>query len=103
MFYNDVPENIVKDAISYLKPVSQTALSTPAGPPGWADSGFNGRIAYIRTAQDKTIPAFAQDGMMAASGVTWDVHEFETSHSPFLSQPEQLSKTIISLAEKWKA
>lgn len=103
VFCNDVPKELVKEAISHLKPVSQTALSSPAGLPEWADPGFNERLAYIRTSQDNGIPAFAQNGMMAASGASWDVYEFETGHSPFLSQPEQLSKTIISLVEKWKA
>ena len=81
--------------------MSQVALSTPAGPAGWADPGFKDRLAYIRAGKDQCIPAFAQDGMMLATGVAWDVHEFETGHSPFLSQPEQLSKTITALAEKW--
>jgi hypothetical protein len=102
VFYNDVPAALAEDAISNLKAMSQAALSTPAGPPGWADPGFNGRLAYIRTANDNTIPAVAQDGMMAASGVTWDVHQFDTGHSPFLSRPEQLSKTIITLAGRWE-
>ena len=101
VFYNDVPATLAEDAISNLKSMSETALSTPAGPPGWADSGFSGRLAYIRTADDNTIPAVAQDGMMAATGVPWDVHQFDTGHSPFLSKPEQLSKSIISLAERW--
>jgi hypothetical protein len=81
--------------------MSQNALSTPAGPPGWADPGFTGRLAYIRAGLDQCIPPFAQDGMIAATGVTWDVRHFETGHSPFLSQPVSLSKTIIGLAEAW--
>jgi hypothetical protein len=81
--------------------MSHSALTTPAGPPGWADPGFSGRLAYIRTSKDNAIPDFAQDGMMAGSGVTWDVHRFDTGHSPFLSQPDALSKTILGLAEAW--
>jgi hypothetical protein len=78
----------MKQAVLDLKPVSQAALSTPAGSPGWADPAFNGRRAYMRTDNDQCIPVFAQDGMMAATGVTWDVHPFHTSHSPFLSEPK---------------
>lgn len=82
--------------------MSANALSTPTGTNGaWADTAFEDRRAYIRCADDRAIPSFAQDGMMAGTGVEWDVHNFETSHSPFLSQPQQLAETIVGLAKKW--
>lgn len=34
------------------------------------------------------------------TGVEWDVHNFEASHSQFLSQPEKLAEAIVGLAAK---
>jgi hypothetical protein len=39
--------------------------------------------------------------MLAGTGVDWDVYRFDTSHNPFLSQPEKLDGTILGLAKKW--
>jgi len=103
VFYNDVPTPIANVAISELRKMSTLALSTGAGAPGWANPGFQGRLAYVRTGLDQCIPDFAQDGMMAGSGVKWDVKPFNTSHSPFLSQPKQLSETIDALAKGWSS
>jgi len=103
VFYNDVSSAVADWAVKALKIESQTALSTGAPPPGWANPEFDGCRAYVRTALDHCIPPAAQDGMMAASGVIWDVHPFNTSHSPFLSEPGPLSQTIISLAKAWSS
>jgi len=103
IFYNDVPDEIANVAIGEVKKMSMTALSTGASAPGWANLGYQGRLAYVRTALDNCIPASAQDSMMEKSGVTWDVHAFDASHSPFLSQPQALAQTIVSLAESWSS
>ena len=66
---------------------------------------------YIRTTQDCAIPLTGQDYMIAAVdgtiGNTTITHTLESSHSPFLSQPEALSKILLdisnhSLANKHK-
>ncbi|MCJ1393890.1 hypothetical protein MMC18_006766 [Xylographa bjoerkii] len=102
VFYNDVLDPVVELAISQLKPESENVLSTPTSTQAWGDAYYNGRRAYVNTLLDQCIPSVVQEGMLAGSAVTWDVHHFNTSHSPFLSQPEQLSQTLISLAQKWQ-
>jgi hypothetical protein len=102
IFYHDVSPLKAAEAVKELKPMSANALFTPTETSAaWADSSFQDRRAYVRCADDRTIPSFAQDGMLAGTGVEWDVHSFETNHSPFLSQPKKLADTIVGLANKW--
>lgn len=76
-----------------------SALTSPSPPPAWPDSVHNGRRAYIRTLEDKTIPSIAQEMMIKYSGVKWVVKVLNTSHSPFLSQPKQLFNDLVGLAK----
>ena len=101
IFYNDVPTPLANTAISQLRPESENALSTGSSPPAWADSVFNGRRAYVHTLLDHCIPPQAQKGMLAATGVVFQVADFNTSHSPFLSQPRKLSQTIIEWTKQF--
>lgn len=43
----------------------------------------------------------AQTGMVAGSGVEWDVRDFDTGHSLFLFKPEELAATVVELAKGW--
>jgi hypothetical protein len=84
--------------------LSGASLSTlTESNPAWAHSSFDGRRVYIRCGDDHGMPRVAQDAVVAESGVTWDIHHFNTSHSPFLSQPAQLADTIVRLAKTWTA
>jgi hypothetical protein len=53
---------------------------------------------YIRTTQDCAVPLAGQDYMISAvddtTGGATVTHFVESSHSPFLSQPTALSKTL---------
>ncbi|MCJ1311313.1 hypothetical protein MMC25_004984 [Agyrium rufum] len=98
VFYADVPEALHTKVISTLRDQSQQSFTAGAGPVYYADPSYNGRRAYIRTADDQAIPAFGQDAMVQASGVEWITKKFDTSHSPFLSKPKELAETLVSLA-----
>jgi hypothetical protein len=56
---------------------------------------------YIRCTQDRAIPLTGQDHMVAtvdaALGGRTIIHTLESSHSPFLSQPDTLSKILIDI------
>jgi hypothetical protein len=56
---------------------------------------------YIRCTQDRAIPLTGQDHMIAAVdraiGGKTITHTLESSHSPFLSQPANLSKILIDI------
>lgn len=57
---------------------------------------------YIRTTQDRAVPLFGQDNMISAVdeaiGGKTITHTMESSHSPFLSQPANLSEILIEIA-----
>lgn len=53
---------------------------------------------YIKTLQDRVISPAFQDKMIAAAGIT-AVYEINTSHSPFLSQPKELSGLLVKATD----
>jgi pimeloyl-ACP methyl ester carboxylesterase len=59
---------------------------------------------YIRTTQDRAVPLTGQDHMIAtidnAIGGKTITHTLESSHSPFLSQPANLSAILIDIAAR---
>lgn len=95
IFYNDVTQVIAQLAIGELKNQSRNSLETPSGPPAWADSYYDGRRAYAHTLLDNGLPPIAQQIMLQQSGVQWDVQNFNTGHSPFLSEPQRLTAWIV--------
>lgn len=52
---------------------------------------------YIKTLQDIVISPGLQDRMIAGAGIK-TVHEVNTSHSPFLSQPHTVSDLLLKIA-----
>ncbi|KAH8653237.1 Alpha/beta hydrolase fold-1 [Tricladium varicosporioides] len=101
-FYHDVPLALATRAVLELLPVSENAFATPSpSDPGWLNEGFKGRLAWIYTEQDHSVPPATQDSIMNGSGQVWDVRKMNTSHSPFLSQPDLLAVTIEDLANGW--
>jgi len=53
---------------------------------------------YIKTLQDVVISPGLQDKMIAAAGIT-AVYSLPTSHSPFLSQPNEVAKLLLTIAQ----
>ncbi len=99
-FYGDVSESDFAHAASQLhcdeSNAGAVALSemTP---------GRFGTVPrhYIRCTQDRAIPLAGQDHMIAtvdgAIGGKTTVHTLESSHSPFLSQPDALANILIGM------
>ncbi|KAL9036130.1 MAG: hypothetical protein Q9180_004477 [Flavoplaca navasiana] len=55
---------------------------------------YDDRGVYLLTSQDEALPAFAQEAFVRGSGVEWNVHQLDTSQSPFLREPEQLAAIV---------
>lgn len=53
---------------------------------------------YIKTLQDIVISPKLQDRMIAGAGIA-TVYSINTSHSPFLSQPKELSELLIRIGK----
>jgi pimeloyl-ACP methyl ester carboxylesterase len=100
-FYADVSESEFAHAASQLH---CDESNTGALAPSEITPGRFGTVPrhYIRCTQDRAIPLTGQDHMIAtvdrAIGSKTTTHTLESSHSPFLSQPANLSKTLIDIA-----
>jgi pimeloyl-ACP methyl ester carboxylesterase len=99
-FYGDVSEFEFAHAASQLHcDESNAGAVAPSG----ITPGRFGTVPrhYIRCTQDRAIPLTGQDHMIAAVdaaiGGKTTTHTLESSHSPFLSQPANLSKILIGI------
>ncbi|KAH6613162.1 Alpha/beta hydrolase fold-1 [Boeremia exigua] len=86
LFYHDVGEKDLKQAISQLKHTSAIAYHTEALYEPWQDMP----CLYFFCEQDRTIPIATQKAFAASLGT--DAFEFtcSASHSPFLSMPDKV-------------
>jgi len=101
--HSDVPEPLVSEVVKQVGGQSLKSLNTASGKVYYGNTVYDGRRAYIHTSEDQALPPFAQDAFVAASGVAWDVKRIQTSHSPFLSQPEELAALVSRLADHFCA
>jgi hypothetical protein len=102
IFYSDISsQDVLKDAIDTLQPHSMVSLASPTPAPAWLDDAFNGRRTYLYTLQDGCIPAVAQKMMVQHSGASWEEKSINSGHSPFLSQPDELTNMIVSASKAW--
>lgn len=53
---------------------------------------------YIKTLQDIVISPGLQDRMIAAAGIK-TVYTVNTSHSPFLSQPQEIARLLLTIGQ----
>ncbi|KAL7915876.1 hypothetical protein GGI35DRAFT_485339 [Trichoderma velutinum] len=97
VLYHDVSPELAKSVIASL--TSQSAMSVQSKPAtiGLLDGIYDGRRAYIRCLQDGALPLAAQDGMLAQSGVEWITKSLESSHSPYLSMPDELTRVVVEI------
>ncbi|KAL7937858.1 hypothetical protein V8C35DRAFT_290112 [Trichoderma chlorosporum] len=100
-FFHDVSPELAKSVVATLTSQSaQSFLSKPAAI-GWADKAYDGRRAYVRCVQDGALPIAAQDGLVAQSGVEWIIKSLESSHSPFLSMPDELAGVVAEIVAEF--
>jgi pimeloyl-ACP methyl ester carboxylesterase len=104
-FYGDVPESEFAHAVSQLHCDESNAGALA---PSEITRGRFGTVArhYIRCTQDRAIPLPGQDHMIAtvdaAIGGKTTTHTMESSHSPFLSQPLNLSKILMGIGIQYE-
>ncbi|WOO77133.1 Methylesterase 7 [Vanrija pseudolonga] len=100
MFYHDVPDDEAAYWVSELQPQSLKALFEGGEftYPGWKDVP----VWYIGTIEDRGLPVAVQRmgiGMAREMGGRIEHRELQTSHSPFLSQPEQTVGIMLEALE----
>lgn len=69
----------------------------------WANSVYDGSMAYVRCTLDNAVPVAFQDMMVSKSGANWEIVTMDTSHSPFLSHTAKMVEIIASFATAFTA
>lgn len=95
VLYNDCAPALAAELSRGMVPHAYAAFETKSTAPAWADSGFDGRRAYVRTLDDNCNPSFVQDAWRERTGVHWDVVDLKAGHMPFVSQPKELAAEIV--------
>lgn len=100
LFYHDLPEKEAESWVSQLTTQSVKALfeSGEYTYAGWRDVP----TWYIGTIEDRGLPVLVQRmqvGMARELGGIVEHRELQTSHSPFLSQPEATVKIMVEAVE----
>jgi hypothetical protein len=53
---------------------------------------------YIKTLQDVVVSPVLQDRMIAEAGIK-TIYQLNTSHSPFLSKPQEVSELLLQIGQ----
>jgi pimeloyl-ACP methyl ester carboxylesterase len=102
-FYNDVPAEQLPAIFNMLTPDDPAAPSTATTS---ITQNRWGKIprTFIRCTLDQAIPLAVQNALIAAAdaftpGNPTQIHTLRSSHSAFLSMPQQLASVLIKIAE----
>jgi pimeloyl-ACP methyl ester carboxylesterase len=90
-FYADCAPDLSAWATGHLRLQSQAVLGPPVTDASWRSIPST----YVVTTQDQALPPDFQR-MFAAQAD--EVREFASSHSPFLSRPDDLAELLVSVA-----
>jgi pimeloyl-ACP methyl ester carboxylesterase len=89
-FFHDCADEVAAAACSQLRPMSMAAMGGVVGAPAWREVP----ASYVVCTDDRAIPVALQHACAARVG---DVREMPTSHSPFLSRPDELARVIADI------
>lgn len=97
VFYNDLPPELVRKCVASLRPFSYSCHHSPLTHATWQTIP----CTYLKCTLDNAVPTFVQDMMIndIAKGVNIRTETVESSHSPFLSKPDETADAIRRAAE----
>ena len=90
-FYHDCDPADAADAVRRLRPSHMSCFTTPVGPPAWKGKPST----YVVCTDDLAIHPGLQ--RILAARCTQSV-EWDSDHSPFLSQPDRVAALLTDLA-----
>ncbi len=93
LFYNDLPADVASANAARLLAQATKPFSDVVTEVAWKTIPSS----YVITELDAIFPVFAQEALSGRAGST--VHRLDTSHSPFLSQPDATAD-IIDAADR---
>lgn len=106
LFSPDVPADRIDWVLPQLRPQSMATTLGIVPPQAWQEDAYTGRLGYIRCTADVIIPLAQQDSMLESAGgqEKWIIHTLEgSSHSPFLSRPDQVAATVDKIVKAFEA
>ena len=97
LFYNDCDPDVREWAKSRIRPQSSAIMFEPVARPAWR------RIpsTYVVCVNDKALPASVQRDVFGTRAS--ELVALQTSHSPFLSQPEAVADLLVTSARDIRA
>ncbi|KAI8711874.1 AB hydrolase-1 domain-containing protein [Fusarium sp. LHS14.1] len=104
LFYHDLPEEEGKYWVDKLQPQSLKAFTTGAeyGYPGWKEVP----VWYLATTEDRSHPTEVQKMFTQKArdeGGDIEYREIASSHSPFLSKPDETSAILLEAIQAFTA
>jgi pimeloyl-ACP methyl ester carboxylesterase len=87
VLYGDCAPDVAERATARLTRQSVSAIATPLGQAAWKELPST----YVICERDAALPPPAQEAMSARAGT---VHRLESSHSPFLSRPDDVAEIV---------
>jgi pimeloyl-ACP methyl ester carboxylesterase len=88
LFFNDLPDDVAHANAARLVAQATKPFSDTVTRVAWKDVP----TSYLITERDTVFPLFAQEALSGRAGSA--VHRLDTSHSPFLSQPDATADLI---------
>lgn len=85
--YGDCPPDVARAAADRLTPQSVAAIATPQTAAAWQSLPST----YVICAEDQAVPPPAQEAMAARAAT---VERLPSSHSPFLSRPDDVAAIV---------
>ncbi len=89
VFYGDVEPALAERCVERLQLQSLAAAMAPLPAAGWHDLPSR----YVQCEQDRAIPVGMQEVMSRHAD---EVHRLDSSHSPFLSQPDAVVALLLN-------
>jgi len=101
--FSDVTPQAYQDAmvLSTICP-SLASFNSPCPRASWDSEAFKGRIAFIRTANDRAVPYEVQNMLIQGTEQDFIVKDIETGHNAQLVEPEKLSGILVELAKQFE-
>ncbi|KAE8332651.1 hypothetical protein BDV39DRAFT_215728 [Aspergillus sergii] len=97
-------DRLLQDLPANVKPHSTLAFNSPQPTPAWAEEGYNGRLGFIVTLQDKAVSKEAQHLMISATQKDWIVKEMDCSHcAPFLNRIDDCIGLVQGLLREFQS
>lgn len=90
LFFNDLPDDVARANAARLQAQATSPFREAIDAAAWRTIPST----YVITERDGVFPVFAQEALAGRAGST--VHRLDTSHSPFLSQPERTAEIILA-------